>query len=290
MRGEGTPPPRPAPEADASAWTSYLAITRCAHRIRQTVSAEVRATTRAAQLSQRITFPGSKPSFAAERPTPVDHAWLLANHSIVQLHRMSLPHSPSVAIVLLAAGESRRMGVQKQLLVVQGQPMVRRAAEVARQATAGPVIVVLGANAEKVREALVGLDVQCTINPDWAEGMGASLRHGVHYLAASAPACPAALVLLADQPGIPARHLSALIECHGRFPGHIIASEHRGVTQPPALFPRAWFARLGSLTGDRGAKAILHDAGQEVQRMPLAALNDVDTPAEYDAFIKGTEG
>lgn len=182
------------------------------------------------------------------------------------------------------------MGVPKQLLPVQGQTMVRRAAELARQATAGPVIVVLGANAEQVGEALEGLDVERTTNPDWEEGMGTSLRHGMSRLAAIAPACSAALVLLADQPGIQAVHLAALIERHARFPKHIIASEHHGVTQPPVLFPKTWFARLAALSGDRGAKAILRDAGPQMQRVPLPTLDDVDTPEDYDAFIKDSEG
>jgi molybdenum cofactor cytidylyltransferase len=221
---------------------------------------------------------------------PFDRSRLLAKNSSVPPHSMPLPSLPSVAIILLAAGESRRMGVPKQLLPVQGQTMVRRAAELARQATAGAVIVVLGANADQVSEALAGLDVERTTNPDWEEGMGTSLRHGILHLAAIAPACPAVLVLLVDQPGIPARHLSALIERHTRFPKHIIASEHHGVTQPPVLFPKSWFARLGSLSGDRGAKAILRDAGPQIQRVPLPTLDDVDTPEDYDAFIKGNEG
>lgn len=203
---------------------------------------------------------------------------------------MPPPAPSSVAILLLAAGESRRMGVPKQLLPIQGKPMVRHAAEVARQATAGTVIVVVGAHAAEVNEALAGLDVECTSNPAWQEGLGSSLRHGMQRLSELAPAASAVLVLLADQPGIQADHLSALIEGHARFPAQVIASEHRGVTQPPVLFPQTWFARLHTLTGDRGAKAILRDAGHEVRRIPLAALDDVDTPEDYSAFLKDTAG
>ena len=201
---------------------------------------------------------------------------------------MSGDKNPSVAILLLAAGESRRMGAQKQLLPINGKPMVRLSAELARRASPGPLIVVVGSQSEDVTRALDGLDAYCVFNPEWAEGMGASLRQGVRTLLQRAPASAAMMIMLADQPGISSAHLDALLACHRAHPGQIIASETGGVPQPPALFPSAWFERLAALQGDRGARALLREAANDVQLVHTESIRDVDTPGDYDQFISDT--
>lgn len=196
----------------------------------------------------------------------------------------------SVALILLAAGESRRMGTQKQLLPVQGKPMVRLIAERARDVSTGPLIIVTGANGPDVAQAVAGLEAHCTFNAEWAEGMGASLRHGMRTLAQIAPDSPAVLILLADQPGVSTRHLAALLDTHRAHPERIIATEHNGVAQPPVLFPQPWFARLATLQGDRGARAILREAANEIHLVHADSIDDVDTPEDYKNFIDGAAG
>lgn len=199
----------------------------------------------------------------------------------------------SVAVILLAAGESRRMGTQKQLLPINGKPMVRIAAERTREVSNGPLIVVLGSNNDEISSALAGLGAHCTVNPEWAEGMGASLRHGMRELARIErrdSAFNAVLIMLADQPGITTAHLAALNECHRAHPDRIIATESDGVPQPPVIFPEPWFARLSSLQGDRGARAILREAANEVHLVHADSIDDVDTPADYENFIRRSAG
>jgi CTP:molybdopterin cytidylyltransferase MocA len=132
-----------------------------------------------------------------------------------------------VGAVVLAAGGSSRFGHPKQLLAYAGEPLVRRAALAARAAGAAPVVVVLGAHAELVAPAVVGLpQVTPVHHPGWAEGLASSLAAGVRALETLA-ACDGALVTLSDQPLVDAAALRALL---ARFDGsrRIVAAEFGG--------------------------------------------------------------
>ncbi|HEX8666483.1 MAG TPA: molybdopterin-binding/glycosyltransferase family 2 protein, partial [Beijerinckiaceae bacterium] len=120
--------------------------------------------------------------------------------------------APSVAAVVLAAGRSRRMGGPNKLLAtIGGVPLVRRAVEAAKGSRASPVIVVTGHQAEAVGAALAGLDATVVHNPDYAEGLSTSLTVGI---AALPPAAEAAVVCLADMPGVTAAVIDRLIAAY----------------------------------------------------------------------------
>jgi len=192
----------------------------------------------------------------------------------------------SVGVVLLAAGGSSRLGRPKQLLLHEGKTLVRRAAEAAVAAECGPVVVVLGAQAEAVTAELAGLPVRTVPHADWSAGMGSSLRVGLKALdtlepAGASPVVDAALVMLCDQLRVDAGHLRALVEAFTRTRAAIVASSYEGTRGVPALFSRALFPELEALEPGQGARGVI---AREPSRVVEVALvgggEDVDTAAD----------
>jgi molybdenum cofactor cytidylyltransferase len=189
-----------------------------------------------------------------------------------------------VAAVVLAAGGSKRMGQAKQLLPVDGQPMVRRVVQAVCQAGLAQVVVVVGAEGERVARALADLDLEIVHNHAWEQGMSTSLRAGLNALR---PEIEAALLVLADQPGLTPAMLSAVMDAYRTSRAPIVAPFYRGRRGNPVLFARALFAELGQVAGDRGGRALLVRYEQEVARVDLddaAILLDVDTRQDYEGL------
>jgi molybdenum cofactor cytidylyltransferase len=184
----------------------------------------------------------------------------------------------SVGVVLLAAGSSSRLGRPKQLLVHGGKTLVRRAAEAAVAAQCGPVVVVLGAQAQAVASELAGLPVSTVHNPAWEQGMGSSLRVGLRALDT---AVEAALVMLCDQLRVESGHLRALVESFTRTRASIVASGYEGTRGVPALFSRALFPELETLAPDQGARGVIaQDSSRVVEVALTGGGEDVDTTAD----------
>lgn len=191
-----------------------------------------------------------------------------------------------LACVLLAAGGSRRLGVPKQLLRVQSAPLLLRAVLAAHAATEGPIVVVLGAHALKLRALLRrhGAPVRVAHNARWEEGLAASLRVG---LTALPPRTRAALVLVVDQPLIDARAAQRLVRAWRRRPSMPAAAHYAGRAGVPAILPRRTWRALRSLRGDTGARALLNGSGVTLVCLPEAAL-DVDTPEDVTRLRHAT--
>jgi CTP:molybdopterin cytidylyltransferase MocA len=189
--------------------------------------------------------------------------------------------------LLLAAGAGRRMGRPKALVELAGRPLVRRALEALRDGGCAPLVVVLGAAAEKVA-ALVPDGVRVVVAPDWADGMGASLRAGLTALAeADAEPPPAALVHLVDLPGVGAAAIARLAAAASAGPEVLARAAYRGVPGHPVLLGRAhWDAVAAAAVGDAGARAYLagHPALRLVECADVASPDDVDTPAALRRF------
>lgn len=193
-------------------------------------------------------------------------------------------------LILLAAGASRRMGRPKQLLPVAGRPLLRHAAESAAAAPVAPVVVVLGARAAEIAPCLDGLPVQIVVNAQWDQGMGSSVRTGLRALTAGTPGLATVIIALADQPGCPADHFARLIETHRATGRSIVASSVAGVPGPPVLFTAVWFHLLLVLDGDTGARRLLRAQRAHVATVPLASGTDLDTPADYERYLRTAEG
>jgi molybdenum cofactor cytidylyltransferase len=179
--------------------------------------------------------------------------------------------------ILLAAGASHRLGRAKQLIEVDGEPLLRRIANALLATAPIELVVVLGHEASRMREAVAGLQLRCIVAADHANGMSASLRAGIADLDAR---CDSALVALTDQPALDSAHLLALRDRWRREPLQAVASAYAGMLGVPAMLPRAWFADISALRGDVGARELLR-ARRDVIAIDAPALaRDLDTPAD----------
>jgi molybdenum cofactor cytidylyltransferase len=190
-----------------------------------------------------------------------------------------------IGAVILAAGASSRMGVPKQLVEVQGKPLLLRTVEAALASPLWPVVVVLGANTEQIRPVLARLPVLITENAAWAEGMAASIRAGIATLQQFSRHLDAALIALCDQPAFSVDTIAQLVGRQKTTGRSIVAARYAGRNGAPALFLHQHFATLASLTGEEGARALLNDEPDRIAsvELPLLAL-DLDTPADLAAF------
>ncbi|MFE9849680.1 NTP transferase domain-containing protein [Streptomyces sp. NPDC005576] len=190
--------------------------------------------------------------------------------------------NPLVTGVLLAAGGGRRLGGRpKALLMHRGRPLVEHAIRSLRDGGCDRIVVVLGAAADEVRSrsSLAGCAV--TVNPEWQQGMGGSLRAGLAALAGTGT--EAALVLLVDQPGVGAEAVSRVRAAHTSRASLAAASYHGTRGHPVLLGADHWAGVSAGATGDQGARAHLweHRAALTlVECADVADAYDIDTPED----------
>jgi molybdenum cofactor cytidylyltransferase len=189
--------------------------------------------------------------------------------------------SGPVAGVVLAAGASRRMGRNKLLFDLGGEPVVARAVRIAESAGLDPLVVVLGHEAEAVRAALDTSSCRFVVNPRHAEGMNSSVCAGIAALPA---VVSAGVVLLADMPFVSAEMIATLVDRYRAGDAALILSEYGGVQAPPTLFDRSLFAELAGPEGKGCGKRMRrrHPERTAVVAWPAAALADLDVPDDYE--------
>ena len=190
--------------------------------------------------------------------------------------------TPAHGAVVLAAGASTRLGRAKQLVEIEGEPLLRRVTRYVLATRPIECVVVLGHDAARMAAALEGIEARMLRIGDPDAGMSASLRTGV---AALDVRCDGALIVLTDQPGLTAEHLGALCAAWRATPQLAAASAYAGVIGVPALLPRAWFGEIGRLRGDTGARELLRARGAEVVVVAAPELaRDLDTPGDIAIF------
>jgi molybdenum cofactor cytidylyltransferase len=188
----------------------------------------------------------------------------------------------SIAGILLAAGVSSRMGENKLLLEVGGEPLVRRAARRALEAALDPVVVVVGHDAERVSAALDGLPCTIVPNPSYRDGASGSLHRGLESVPT---ASSGAVVVLPDMPHVTAAMLGAVREA-AISPGTLLVTSRYGeVLAPPHFFHRSLFPELLSWTGEGAGRGVVsrHLPRAIVLEWAPRALLDLDTPADVEA-------
>jgi molybdenum cofactor cytidylyltransferase len=190
-----------------------------------------------------------------------------------------------IAALILAAGQSRRMGrINKLLAEVDGGVMVARTADAVLESEADPVIVVLGHEGDRVREALGGRAVSFTENPDYATGLASSLKRGI---AALPDGVDGVVVCLGDMPRVTPDHLNALIAAFDPANGRgICVPTFNGKRGNPVLWDRRYLADMDDVAGDVGARHLIgahEDAVFEVEMPDGGVLYDLDTPEAFAA-------
>lgn len=161
-----------------------------------------------------------------------------------------------VCIVILAAGESRRLGQPKQLLPYQGTTIISHIVKVALASIANQTIVITGAHAEPIHKELESLDVTIVENRLWKEGMSTSIRRGIEVIEHSDFPSSAVLLMTCDQPRVSTTLINTIIDKFDNQDNRIVACEYEETIGVPAMFCSSYFTELKSLNGDRGAKEI----------------------------------
>jgi CTP:molybdopterin cytidylyltransferase MocA len=181
-----------------------------------------------------------------------------------------------VSAVLLAAGTGSRFGGDKLLAPFRGRPLIESTLCELREAPLDEIIVVVGAEGEKLRAISTAYGARTVENPDWAEGISTSVRRG---LSACGPRARAAVVALADQPLVGAEAVERLVEA---FEGgaEVAVATYGGELRNPVLFARGiWPLLERELSGDEGARVALKRYSELVTEVPC---DDVADPADVD--------
>jgi molybdenum cofactor cytidylyltransferase len=206
----------------------------------------------------------------------------------------------TIAVVILAAGNSSRMGKPKQLLPVGGKPLLQRPIDAARNisnakeaiSSAVSVFVVLGANSEEIRQAVDFDRCQLLENTGWPEGMSTSIVVALKCIQEQLPETIAVLLVMGDQPWVTESHLAKIIAKHESTGLPVVVSQFcakgsdEKIPGPPALFARELFADLLKLEGDAGARAVVmaNAARMATVDFPLGTI-DIDTETDYASLL-----
>jgi molybdenum cofactor cytidylyltransferase len=195
-----------------------------------------------------------------------------------------------ISAIILAAGESRRMGKTKLILDWRGKTILQHVLDTLRDSPVDEVVLVLGHEAERIRGGIQAPGVKIVINPDYREGMSTSLRLGI--LAAD-PDTQAFLVVLADQPGINPEIISELIQNFRQaFPGkNIVVPVFKGRRGHPVLFGSKYRGEILAVEGDVGGREILAEHPEDILTVEMdaeAVLVDIDTPEDYQRHLRSS--
>jgi CTP:molybdopterin cytidylyltransferase MocA len=190
---------------------------------------------------------------------------------------------PTTAGLILAAGSSRRMGSPKQLLLINGRPLLELVVNQANASKLDSVVVVLGASAGEIRSRVDFGRARILLNPAHEAGMASSLRAGLVYLAEGVDRI---VVMLGDQPDVDASLIDLLLMLQETSGLPAAALSFNGLLHPPVVLERELWGDLMSLEGDVGCRAVVRARPELVAKLPVVGnLNhpvDVDTPEDYE--------
>lgn len=192
----------------------------------------------------------------------------------------------NIGIIILAAGESTRMGTPKQAIpMADGKSLLQSTVEVALATPLRPIVVVVGANKAEVVPELKGLPVTIVDNAFWQEGMATSVKVGLAGLFMMEPRLGGILMLVCDQPHITPGLLEEMMDVFLKSNAKAVACRYDESWGVPVLIGRELLAELTELTGDQGAKPLLKKYIQEVVFVDFEKGNiDLDTPEDVEKF------
>jgi molybdenum cofactor cytidylyltransferase len=192
----------------------------------------------------------------------------------------------NISLILLAAGSSSRLGQSKQMLPVDGVPLLEHAAKTALASGVKDVIVILGANEQPHLNAIQTLPVTTIANHYWKSGIGSSIKSGLNYLIRKSPDTEAVILMVCDQPSLTSQHLRNLVKAFNQTKAPIVASRYANTLGVPALFARSFFTNLLMLRDEQGAKKLIEQFQAQVKPVdfPEGSI-DIDTLEDYQNYI-----
>jgi len=194
--------------------------------------------------------------------------------------------SRSTAIIILAAGNSSRLGQPKQLLNYDGKTLLQIAIDAADESEAESKILVLGSEAEDIQKNIKLKSVYLTINQSWQLGMSKTLEVALNQLLEKNSALDQILVMLCDQPFVTPSLLNAMISTQASSGKGIVACKYQETLGVPVLFDKKYFQELLDLSGKKGAKELIfkHDDDLATVFFPEGKI-DIDTKDDYDKLL-----
>ncbi len=190
-----------------------------------------------------------------------------------------------ISAILLAAGESKRMGQPKQLLPFRGSTLLGQIVENLLQSQAAETIVVLGSQAEKIIPQIAGEPVKIVVNQDFDQGMSSSIKCGLSHISEAADGV---MIVLGDQPLIEKETIDLLIERHRQSERGIILPVYNGTRGHPVIFTMKYKDELLRLTGDIGGKQIVERHPSDVLEVEVdseSVVMSIDAESDYQSLV-----
>jgi molybdenum cofactor cytidylyltransferase len=189
----------------------------------------------------------------------------------------------NIAVIVLAAGKSSRMKMPKQLVKIGNNFLLEFVLSKAKAINKNHVYCVLGANDARIRREISSPNVHFIYNATFNEGLSSSIVTGISKIELQ-PDYKAVLILLGDQPAIEKEYLNAMIALFSEDNSKIIATNYGVKLGVPAIFPQSYFSKLKNISGDFGAKEILHKNSDVSTLNKQTNFIDIDTAKDLQDF------
>lgn len=192
----------------------------------------------------------------------------------------------NIAVVVLAAGASKRMGASKQLLKWGNDSLLTHTVQTVLKLKTNKVIVVLGANYKIIENEIKNLPVTILNNEEWEVGIGKSIACAINYIVGINSDIDGVLITLADQPFVNTKFLELMIQNYDTNQHSIIATSYEdGSLGVPVIFDKKYFGELSKLKHDKGAKIILKKHRSLVKSVNSVFKNiDIDFIEDYEKY------
>ena len=192
----------------------------------------------------------------------------------------------NTGIIILAAGNSSRLGKPKQLLTFRGTTLLEIVTRAAIESGCKPLVVVLGAYSSEISKQQQDPNINYIINDSWQEGISSSIAAGLTAIMNQDQEVAQVIIAVSDQPFISSAVFLDLIKKQEETGKNMVTSSYAQTIGTPALFNKKYFDQLLSLTGNHGAKHILEQHPEDIASILFEAGKiDIDTETDYDNLI-----
>lgn len=190
----------------------------------------------------------------------------------------------NTGIILLAAGNSSRMGKAKQLLSYQGKTLLDRTIDTAKEVfDRDQIILVLGADHNKIASKIENKNIQIFINDDWRSGMASSISSGLKAILTQFTDADHCFISVCDQPYLTSNIFTQMLQLQESSKKEIVVAKYEDTMGVPALFSRKYFITLMALDGEQGAKKIIQQNMEDVETFQFEqGAIDIDTKEDYE--------